>query len=130
MFPKLPKNFNVFSSKSQKRRMKSDTLTTDSYSGNYTSDNGTQINITATTSTTIEGTYDITITIVSSTGTTKSITFNSLLYGNISAKDIVNKFIHNIVNEIIDNFETLDTLDNLLAKSRTDIILLLIKYFK
>ena len=122
MFPKLPKNYNVFSSKSQKRRMKSDTLTTDSYSGNYTSDNGTQINITATTSTTIEGTYDITITIVSSTGTSKSITFNSLLYGKISAKDIVNKFI--------DNFDALDTLDNLLAKSRTDIILLLIKYFK
>ena len=102
--------------------MKSDTLTTDSYSGNYTSDNGTQINITATTSTTIEGTYDITITIVSSTGTSKSITFNSLLYGNISAKDIVNQFIHNIVNEIIDNFEALDTLDNLLAKIKDNLL--------
>lgn len=122
MFPKLPKYYKVFSSKSQKRRMKSDTLTTDSYSGNYTSDNGTQINITATTSTTIEGTYDITITIVSSTGTSKSITFNSLLYGNISAKDIVNQFIHNIVNEIIDNFEALDTLDNLLAKIKDNLL--------
>jgi hypothetical protein len=116
MFPKLPKYYNVFSSKSQKRRMKSDTLTTDSYSGNYTSDNGTQINITATTSTTIEGTYDITITIVSSTGTSKSITFNSLLYGNISAKNIVIQFINNIVNQFIDYFDVLDNLDNFLAK--------------